>query len=349
MSSELVREFINTYNDQNRFQLVEKLFEQVLVINPTNGINDAFVDILDWSTQYLPLDLIKKMIDLGADPYYSNARPFIVSCCQTNTDIPLYFIKEYNIDVNIENGLAMNYCSSYDTLKILLENGYKISEDIIKNRMHRIFFNIKTIELLYEYGIAMEKIFEYALNNLNRAANELVDYFFTKIGMFINEPILLGRLLVTGCQKNILTIDQIKFFVESANLKEYIDTAFINSCCHDNVQISMYLLHECNANINAHNSWALYSAINLRKCQVVKFLLDSGIHITDDAITQIFDKEQYIGLLLNNGVDADRIAKLYVKYLFEHYRTSKNVNFAKALINSGIDLNQYILNYQKIE
>jgi hypothetical protein len=71
--------------------------------------------------------------------------------------------------------------------------------------------------------------------------------------------------------------------------------------------------------------------------------LDAGIFVTDEIIMASFSKEQRIKLLMNSGIDVDRIAKLFTKYLLGR---SGGTNIAKTLINSGIDFNQYIMNCQ---
>jgi hypothetical protein len=219
-----------------------------------------------------PLDLIIKMVDLGADPNYDNAAPFIISCGYETIDVPLYFMKEHNIDVNIQNGMALKYCSEYDVFKMLLEHGFKLTVDIMKNYMRALKLDVKLIELFHQCGISMEELAElytvlsYCINN------EATNYLLTNINTFNANTQLLREFLIHGCNRNQLTIDQIKFLVEmGANTKDAINSAFICSCHCDNINIVMYLVCDCNANINASDSCALSYAIHHKQSHIENF------------------------------------------------------------------------------
>jgi hypothetical protein len=160
---------------------------------------------------------------------------------------------------------------------------------------------------------------------------------------------LLNRFFVSVCSKNNLSIIQIKYLVDTGIISKInIDMAYVVSCQYDDIQIVTYFLHDCDADINMQNSYALTYAFHYNQYQIAKFLLESDIYVTDEVINKSFDNEQNLKLLLDNGIDIDRIAKIYIKNLFNGPSYRKYMSeCAKILIGHGIDFNQYILNYQQ--
>jgi hypothetical protein len=122
---ELEDYLLNAYDSgQNIFILVNDIFRRALIIDPINGPNKIFFCVTRLRT--ISLNVVKKMIELGANPHYNNADPFIYLCSNKTVDVPLYFIDEHNIDPNVQDGMAAAY-STPNVLKMLLANGLKIT------------------------------------------------------------------------------------------------------------------------------------------------------------------------------------------------------------------------------
>lgn len=294
-----------------------------------------------------PLEFIKRMIELGVDPHYDNDMPFIVSCRNKTIDVPLYFINEYHVDVNVQNGSAAQFCN-LDILKMLLDHGLKITKYLI-NRSINNLNTIELIKLLRAYGANLQELLECCSGNINKINSNETIYFLIEEIAKTNEIIYSKVINVFFVQVNVvteLTIEQIKILVGAgANLRCDNDHPFLCSCKHGNIKTFFYFLHECNVDINSHNSDALQIAIKFNSYEIANFLLESGIKITDEAIKMCFSDMQYLQLLINNDVGMERIAKLYMNLLISSQPNSlSSLKCAKLLIRSGIDFNQYILN-----
>lgn len=337
----LKSDFLKQYQSgQNIFALLNDIFLKASIINPINGINNLFFSILRSNTY--PLELIKKMVELGADPHYKNDSPFVVSCAYDIIDVPLYFIKEHNIDINVHNESIGFSCRNIDVLKMLLENGLQITDSLIKNQINN---TDQSLELLYLHNVSLEKLMlcflDLRVPNYN---DDIVCFFIDKIEMnesFIQSEIL-NNFLINTYQYLGLTLQQIKILIRAGADPRYKnDAAFVISCMKksDDLKTTIYFLHECGANINANHSYALECAINNDRYETAKFLIESGINVVDHAIKKSYSDKKYLELFINNGIDADRIAKLYIITLAD------SIDFAKALIKNGVDLNQYILNH----
>ena len=65
---------------------------------------DEFLHLCYWNGS---LEAIQFMIKYGCDPHMNDDEPFIKSCANQNIDVPLYFIDKYNVNINSQNGKAL--------------------------------------------------------------------------------------------------------------------------------------------------------------------------------------------------------------------------------------------------
>ena len=163
---------------------------------------------------------------------------------------------------------------------------------------------------------------------------------------------------IYNCHK--LKLKQIKILVGAgANPRYNDDIFFVFSCQYDDIRSVIYFLDECGANINAQNSGALCNAIRYDQYEITKLLLDLEIEVTDKAISFSFTKDEIFSLdseieatdkifsLIIGHVNLDRIANVFVRIVFTAgggANRAKYLNYAKILIRTGVDINQYILN-----
>lgn len=93
------------------------------------------------------LDEIKFMIDNGANPRYDDDTAFLLACTMSDTNILLYFISDCNVNINTLSGFALEqaiWSESIDNVKLLLENGIKVTDRAIQ----RVATQDNSVELL---------------------------------------------------------------------------------------------------------------------------------------------------------------------------------------------------------
>jgi hypothetical protein len=127
-------------------------------------LNDAIVKTNN-------LNVIKLLIEAGANPRNSNDQPFINSSTKTNPEMLTYFITEHNAKINAQNDQAFVfacYRDNYLVAKILIDNGFKINhtnEAIIINQICNMKSS-KIIPLVIELGVNPNKIFSMMISTL---------------------------------------------------------------------------------------------------------------------------------------------------------------------------------------
>lgn len=129
---------------------------------------------------YATLDTIRYMVENGADPRAHNDDPFVIACAKRDTNIMLYFLEQCNADINArEGGALFNALGNNrdDIIKLLLENGIRVSDS---NIINMISMYPNGIKLLVDSGIDKERIFNILLklkfNNGNTMHIETLKY-----------------------------------------------------------------------------------------------------------------------------------------------------------------------------
>lgn len=137
------------------------------------------------------------------------------------------------------------------------------------------------------------------------------------------------------------TLDEIKFMIENGADPRYNnDEAFLRICTSRDLNIPLYFINDCNADVNVNNSIALEYAIEFGNINNVKLLLESGINITDEAIRKTGTARNAnpveIIRLLMDYVDHERVNNCVLA------KISKNISkndkkIIKYLIENGTD------------
>jgi len=184
----LANVIIETYsNVKNTKQLLSVLFEGAQNIDQSNGINKLFITILkkmgynyhliNSQSSYIrdKISIIKKMIELGADPHFNNDISLIYACSYESAEVLKYFIDDYQLKINvIKEKIIDNWLGNADILLVLLENGIVVTNRLI----HRAACNIKSLEILFNHGVSINKLFEHYSEVISI---DKIDYFFDKI------------------------------------------------------------------------------------------------------------------------------------------------------------------------
>ena len=149
------------------------------------------------------------------------------------------------------------------------------------------------------------------------------------------------------CYSICLTLDEFRYMVENgADPRINNDRLFIEICSGKSVEYLLYLINQCGADINAQNGKALSRAIKYGNIPVIKFLLESGIVVSDNAIKQAIQKQDsIIAMMMEHGVDPERIAKIFWKHYMKYYDFI--IGKIGLLSKFGVDLNQSIDNCLK--
>jgi hypothetical protein len=110
----------------------------------------------------------------------------------------------------------------------------------------------------------------------------------------------------------------------------------------------IYLIDQYGADINAQNGQALVKSIARKNMDVMIFLLDSGIYISDDAIYwAIYNSKDssYMETLMRYGVPVERFGNIFWKKYLVNYDFI--INKIHVMAENGLDINQSVINYYK--
>ena len=138
-------------------------------INTRNGI------ALEKAIYNNNVELIKLLIDMGANPRINDDKLFRVSCKHNYIGIISFFLNEVGADINAKNGIALvnaiqaNYAIhdeliNEDVIELLLKSGIIISDDAIKVAFIKARINI--LKLFAKYGISYEYMFQIFFQEL---------------------------------------------------------------------------------------------------------------------------------------------------------------------------------------
>lgn len=110
----------------------------------------------------------------------------------------------------------------------------------------------------------------------------------------------------------LLSVQDMEIAIQYGIDPRYDEDMLFAECSPTNIELIKYLLN-CGCDINAHDSKALYNSIHYDKIETAKFLLENGINVTNDIIMEACNVgQQYIKLLIDYGVDPERVMKIYL-------------------------------------
>ena len=101
----------------------------------------------------MSVDVIDIFVNAGLNLRHDNDIIFVDSCKYSDPVLTLHLINNYPIDLNAHNGQALwNALNKHNegTIKILLEHGYKVTDDNIKKALSNK--DCEAIEMLVNYG-----------------------------------------------------------------------------------------------------------------------------------------------------------------------------------------------------
>lgn len=163
-----------------------------------------------------------------------------------------------------------------------------------------------------------------------------------------------NELLVEGDQYKInchfsgicwdkVTVEEIRYLVDNgANPRFNNDKPFVMCCRCNSVDVLLLFINEYGANINGQDGEALTMAVREKNYEAFKFLIESGITVSDKLIETVFrsNENKFIQIMIEFGVPVERIAKIYWKYLISEFDFV--INKLNLFNKNGLDLNQSI-------
>lgn len=341
-------------NYENKHLLHHNLVEAIEAIRQLTGdeedVFDFILEIME-NTSYDVLDFglddFKYVLELGVDLSYNINYIFAAACEHKNPAIAIYLILNNYICVSsfIDNESIMKYIVQHDELlQIVLDAG--MAHNILDKAMVWCKKDVTKLNLLMEYGANLSPLINNAVNEL--FDKNLFDFILATVKSeklnFHYDLHLLTRLLkICVLSYQNLPLDIVKILVDrGANPQK--EDIFKYACANiRSTEIIKYFIEDCECDINANNSIALYYAIAHNNYDVVVLLLGLGITISDDTINyiarhgdscpssrEIDIRIKYSNLLLKYGVPIEKIAQCFVEI---------NFNWFKFLVQSGVDFN----------
>jgi hypothetical protein len=105
------------------------------------------------------VDMIKLILQSGADPTINNSQPFVTSCRFGDVGLAMLFL-ELGADLNAQDGRALavatKYERCYDLVKFLLESGATVTENAIVLSIEQIIWEDPAkpnMRLLLDHGV----------------------------------------------------------------------------------------------------------------------------------------------------------------------------------------------------
>jgi hypothetical protein len=293
---------------------------------------------------HVTISSIKQMIDLGAEPdCYAEALHY----CFKYNDIAFarHLIEDIGINFNKYQfrDLDEECLNKPDLIKLLIDNQLILTKNVMRTFLHFP----KIVKLLLDLGLGIQEILAFNTSNINKEVLNLLIEEIQKSNSKIDK-ILLSDIFSINYERHNLSLNQIKLLVDAgANPRHDNDYAFVNSCSYGNIETVKYFLYECGCDINARNSYALTTAIYEENFNIAKFLIDSGIKITDKNIISGIYHPKFIKLFLDNDVNIEYMGKIVWSNLsygdLDLDEKRGHIMYMKELVKLGVDFNQIIL------
>ena len=285
----------------------------------------------------ITLDDFKYMIDLGANPQDNIDILMELSLLYQSTDIATFLIDEYKASI-----INKTYHCSINNFKMLLER-----ELITDEYIDQCFYQSSPdkLEILLEHNITIRKIIERFIisSNKNKSFIFIICHYLTAKITETDEyldPILLSKFLTTLAHyypSGLITIDFMqKLIMMGLDIHCDDDLLFLNIINLNNLSLVKFFVEDLGCDINTHDSMALVTAIRYSRSDIIEYLLDSEIKITDNALTEIFiiDEPKFYQLLLKY-YDRELLAQKYLLY-------KKQTHILKIFIDAGIDITKMV-------
>lgn len=359
--------------------------EKATAVNSTNGTNHLLMEFLQ--SPFVTVDNIKSIIEHGADPKYANDKP-LQQAIYFYPDIALYLINEHQATLNTDCLDFILRCKQKINIRIwkaLFDNGLVIPKEKLSYFM--AMNDISMVKLLIDQGYELADLFNEYCEYLFKNNSQVIYY---PNGYLINEIIKNSHLITFdqrildnityALEKHyedsstgdlVVTLENIQFLVQiGINPRLGNDHLLIISASNNDLKCIDYLVNVCGLDVNTSKSQALIIALSLGSWEIVTFLLDSRIKITDECILyviredfyvqtvspatssadmnaghagQFIDpvvsrcKQNYIDLMIKYGINVEHIAQMYIN------DRSIDPALIKTFINHGIDMNQILL------
>ena len=343
-------EFVQGLSDALSIETNKRILEEFSANPDKNKLMVKFM-----SCSQISLDNFKYMIDLGADPNDNMDKLLALALEHESTDIANYLLDEYNAQIKDD----MVYRLSMNNFRMLLNHGLVITNKYIDSWFD--WKNSDGLELLLEHHVPLSKIMERFIivpdNSLQYViACHLVDKVTNSNEFF--DPVLLIRFVArlinydlsprmyfslnhAGRPKNILTVDLMqKFILMGIDVHHDNDHIFLDACALNDLSMVKFFVEDLGCDINAHDSAALIVAIRKSRNDIIEYLLDAGIKISDNTIHEIFivHEPKLFQLLLKYYGNTESIAQKYFLY------KTQVTDILKTFVDNGIDITKMIAN-----
>jgi len=151
--------------------------------------------------------------------------------------------------------------------------------------------------------------------------------------------------LMNSCQGGA-SFDDIRFMVDNgANPLANNSKAFCYACGIEDVSVAQYFIYHHRVDLNSFGEEAMSCALSNKRREICKLLMDNGVEITDENIKSVANgiSVDAFNILLELGIDPERIAKIFMKYNFY----GNILTILKLFIENNVDLNQTVLDIAK--
>ena len=325
--SDLVYKYFFEVYGQYDDNLFINLFSEV----DPGRINDLFIYLVE--RRLFKKNEIDLMIKLGVDLMNINYSDLLNRCSISNllhlTDhkqmADWKFADKKINQIRINEFLESN---NDVLLKILLDSGLSFEKILVGS------------------GLVSYELSECQINKFSHLSIDKINFITKKTLLYghdVNILILSKMLYLLMRNQNVnLTLEDIRQFLQLGVDPHYDnDIYFILSCLKPSHDIILFFVNEYGCNINAHNSKALYYAINHCPSNV-RLLLELGITINYEIIEGCFNVgnlNQAIDDLVIYGANITLIAKNNLGMLPGN---DGKINYWKKLISLGVDFNKII-------
>lgn len=283
-------------------------------IDPINGVNELAIQLFKENKSTWSLIKFKKLIDLGADPIYSNNKLFDLVISDLHY-LPILFYLVENFGFSLEN-VKINIAfkdTNPDEIKQLLAYGYDFNEII-----QEIFYNGKNI-LKTDMMIF------------------IVDQAIDRWPFKLSSPELATKILLVLSHYKSITIYHIQKLIDFGADPRTNEDEIINiAICISNKIITEYLIYNFICDSKNQNPIILEEAIGADFEEVVKYLLNLGYQITDRTILNALYNPKYLNILFDYGLFVSKALEVYHEYI-------SITEASKIIIERGGDFNDICL------
>ena len=339
-------EFIQAYStDPSQFQqLIKTAFDKSRDIDNKHGIDIMFLQILDDENIEWSVEQIKHMIELGADPRYHDDDALFRVGHYSTSDVAAYLIENYNMIIDscsIQEIFTYGVKATIDTLRLFLDTGNTIED----RHIYKMIGRCGIIDVLVEKGYDIKKILDGISHNPKQTEGK--DMYRFIIEQLKKEELNLDKVLVNNLflfaiGTGMVTVDDLPIFINAGMDPGYQNDKFFVWLCKFGYEIPSYFINEYGADVNAYKGYALTNALTANNPLTIKFLLESGIKVTDQHIIYAFDNPENLEMLMKySDITGEQISELLVKKLFD--KNVSTLRIAKTYINNDVDFNQIIL------